>query len=31
MNADYVVLQKILCQILEEEETFISINLSILG
>lgn len=31
MNADDVVLQKILCQILEEEENFISSNLSILG
>lgn len=30
MNADNVVLQKILCQILKEE-TFVSINLSILG
>lgn len=31
MNADNMVLQKILRHISEEEETFISINLSILG
>lgn len=31
MNADNVVPQKILCQILEEKENFTNINLSILG